>query len=365
MTMSSQQVAIYGAAKFGQLFCLNLERTGVRVDFFIDQYISKAHVLGKPIYRIDDFPETDRSNIVVHVSAMPFSFIRNNLVTAGYKAYSFMETCQMAFPSLLEELLTTSHMWFDRDVSNMLNSSKIEQFSKLLNDVSSLKLLEQIVAFRKTPSPDTYVSPSDDIRHQYFPLDIPLFSKLDALRFVDCGAFTGDTISHAMKYFRQIEKKLAYVIAFEPDEQNFTKLIAEVALQQTNSIDTLFMIYPCGLWSDNTILNFDSGKYGASSIKLSDGNISVPTVALDKTLIGAHPNYIKMDIEGAEQQAIIGAKQLIAEESPILAISLYHKPADLWEIPLLIDSINPNYDMYLRLYSELGLETVLYCVPKM
>lgn len=365
MTMSSQRVAVYGAGKFGQLFCLNLERAGVRVDFFIDQYISKTEILGKPIYRINDFSENDRNSIVVHVSTTPFSFTRSNLITAGYKAYSFMETCQMAFPSLLEELLTTSHMWFDREISNMLNSSKIEQFSKLLNDARSLKLLEQIVAFRKTPSPDTYVSPSDDINHQYFPLDIPLFSKMDVLRFVDCGAFTGDSVALAINHFRYLEKKVTYVIAFEPDERNFTKLISEIKLQQTSSVNTLFMIYPCGLWSDNTILSFDSGNGSASSIQLSSGNINIPTVALDKTLIGAHPNYIKMDIEGAEQQAIIGAKQLIAEESPILAISLYHKPADLWEIPLLIDSINPNYDMYLRLYGELGLETVLYCVPKM
>jgi len=65
-----------------------------------------------------------------------------------------------------------------------------------------------------------------------------------------------------------------------------------------------------------------------------------------------------------ELEAIKGAKEIISEQSPILAICLYHKPSHLWEIPLLINEINPNYDMYIRVYGHLGLETVLYCVPK-
>ena len=73
---------------------------------------------------------------------------------------------------------------------------------------------------------------------------------------------------------------------------------------------------------------------------------------------------VKMDIEGAEAEAIIGATELIKTSSPVLAICLYHKPKDLWELPLLINEINPNYDMYLRLYGSMGLELVLYCVPK-
>lgn len=57
-------------------------------------------------------------------------------------------------------------------------------------------------------------------------------------------------------------------------------------------------------------------------------------------------------------------KNIIKNQSPSLAICLYHKPQDLWDLPLLINEINPNYNMYLRIYGSMGLELVLYCVNK-
>ncbi len=74
-------------------------------------------------------------------------------------------------------------------------------------------------------------------------------------------------------------------------------------------------------------------------------------------------DLLKMDIEGAEQQASRGASQTIQTHRPVLAVSLYHRPADLWEIPLLIEEISPGYRMYLRVYGDMLLETVLYCLP--
>ena len=71
-----------------------------------------------------------------------------------------------------------------------------------------------------------------------------------------------------------------------------------------------------------------------------------------------------MDIEGSERDALIGSARIIREQSPVLLISLYHKPKDLWEIPDMIRAINPNYEMYLRVHAHLFLETVLYCVPR-
>ncbi len=126
------------------------------------------------------------------------------------------------------------------------------------------------------------------------------------------------------------------------------------------------MVYPCGIWSSNSILSFSNNSQSSSSLvrDVSEDKIQIMTVSLDDTLIGLNPNYIKLDIEGAERDAILGMKKIIQEQSPSLAICLYHKPQDLWELPLLINEINPNYDMYLRIYGSMGLETVLYCVPR-
>lgn len=74
------------------------------------------------------------------------------------------------------------------------------------------------------------------------------------------------------------------------------------------------------------------------------------------------PTYIKMDIEGAETEAIIGAERTIRNYKPKLAICLYHKAEDIFMIPLLIHKINSSYRMYIRHYSDCKTDTLLYAV---
>ena len=71
-----------------------------------------------------------------------------------------------------------------------------------------------------------------------------------------------------------------------------------------------------------------------------------------------------MDIEGAEYKALLGAEKTIKKYKPKLAICIYHKPEDVWEIPWLIHQFNPNYKFYLRHYSLTSPETVLYAIDE-
>lgn len=57
-----------------------------------------------------------------------------------------------------------------------------------------------------------------------------------------------------------------------------------------------------------------------------------------------------------------GAAQTIRKNHPRMAISLYHKDEDLYEIPAFIQSISDDYRFYLRMYSNAYLEIVLYAV---
>jgi hypothetical protein len=69
-----------------------------------------------------------------------------------------------------------------------------------------------------------------------------------------------------------------------------------------------------------------------------------------------------MDIEGAELEALKGASETIIKHKPNLAISLYHKPQDLWEIPNFIKSLRNDYKFYLRSHGHLTFDSVLYCI---
>ena len=71
-----------------------------------------------------------------------------------------------------------------------------------------------------------------------------------------------------------------------------------------------------------------------------------------------------MDIEGAEIDAIKGGIHTIKNCKPMLMISLYHKPEDLIEIPLLLNEICKEYNFFIRYHAYNGFDIVLYAFPK-
>jgi hypothetical protein len=86
-------------------------------------------------------------------------------------------------------------------------------------------------------------------------------------------------------------------------------------------------------------------------------------VAIDDVLAEIPPTFIKMDIEGAEAAALTGARRVVREARPILAVAAYHRQADLWELPLLVHDMGPDYRMFLRPHAGEGFDTVLYAAP--
>lgn len=85
-------------------------------------------------------------------------------------------------------------------------------------------------------------------------------------------------------------------------------------------------------------------------------------IPLDEILAGEEATFIKMDIEGSESEALKGAKDTITTYKPRLAISIYHKPEDILELPEIILSYRPDYQFYMRHYSLGAPDTVLYAV---
>ena len=70
-----------------------------------------------------------------------------------------------------------------------------------------------------------------------------------------------------------------------------------------------------------------------------------------------------MDIETFETYALLGAMESIIKHKPKLAISIYHKFDDLWNIPLLLKQWAPEYKLYIRHYECYQAETVVYAIP--
>lgn len=91
------------------------------------------------------------------------------------------------------------------------------------------------------------------------------------------------------------------------------------------------------------------------------GGVLIEAKTID-SLIDEKVTYLKMDIEGTELKALLGAKETILRSKPKLAICVYHKPEDLIEIPLLLKGLVSDYRFFLRHYSNNDSETVLYAV---
>lgn len=186
---------------------------------------------------------------------------------------------------------------------------------------------------------------------QYFSLECLPHAREES--FVDVGCLDGETSMQFIKWSQTFSK----IYCFEPDPDNTKKCNSNLdKLIKSGKVD----VFDEGAWSSSTILKFDASSGGGSHIS-SDG-IEIHTIKLDEVLEDKHITFIKMDIEGAELEALKGAERIIREQNPKLAICVYHKPEDIFTIPDLILKYNPDYHLYLRHYTTFYGDTVLYAI---
>lgn len=193
---------------------------------------------------------------------------------------------------------------------------------------------------------------------QYFGPSFLQFSDEEV--FIDAGCYDFRSSLALARHCKHVKK----VYAFEPDPKNYEKCLKVAGARSRKRIKNV-QILPYGAWSEKTTLAFSAQGEGYSSFCDQEAAESVllPVTSIDSVV---DPNdrvtTIKMDIEGSELEALKGAKETILRDKPKLAICIYHKPEDLWEIPLYIKELVPEYHLYIRHYSVGPAETVLYAV---
>lgn len=169
---------------------------------------------------------------------------------------------------------------------------------------------------------------------------------------LDCGAFTGNTTL----YLSQKAGPGGHVYAFEPVTTIFDQL-----KKNMSNVENVSVIN--GAISDKKgVVTFSDT--GPSSHQTCNGTVKAYAFSIDefcRTSNVDKVDFIKMDIEGAEEDALRGAEGTIQKHRPKLAISAYHKDTDLINIPVLINKIRPGYQYILRHTSNTKWGTVLYC----
>lgn len=237
------------------------------------------------------------------------------------------------------------------------NRLRIETVKTWLEDDESRLIYQTMIDFRCTQD-YRILNKIKEIREdkQYF--DNEFFVYANGEKLIDGGAYDGDTIdmfNHQMKK-RKIKK--TSVVAFEPDENNFTRLIKRKV-----------KVIKAGLWSSSKDLRFVEGKESFSRLLYDDEfpksgeKVSIVCVkCIDDVRECDDATFIKMDIEGAEQEALKGAEKLITNIKPKLAICIYHSDQDMIEIPEWIHKTVPEYRLWIRQHADTIGETVIYAM---
>lgn len=192
------------------------------------------------------------------------------------------------------------------------------------------------------------------IPNQYFTNECVGIEKDEII--IECGSFIGDSIKELLEIMKRDDFKLYY--CFEMNKNNFKKLESYL-YNQSPQIQKKFICINKGVADNNRYIGYINSSITSA---LTEGKCDehVEIVALDTINEVSNCSFIKMDIEGSEKAAIKGAKRLISNNKPKCAICTYHYVADLWEIPLLLQSIVPEYNFLLRHHSNGWSETVCY-----
>lgn len=207
----------------------------------------------------------------------------------------------------------------------------------------------------RVPLPKSMFSTSD----QYFAKDIIQIDNEEV--FVDCGAYIGDTIQQFIDIAKRKRKKFKKIIAFEPDVQNM-KLLKKFFGKRRNII-----LIPKGLSDKAKILFFKEDNSGRGAISKivkdeKEATTKISVVNMDTVTECEDATWIKMDIEGAEWEALHGAENIIRRNHPKLTICIYHSNEDILRIAEYVHELVPQYRLYIRHHSRGANETVLYAV---
>lgn len=328
-------LVLYGAGKFGERTAEWLLRNDIQVDCFCDRSKKEMNLkLSLPIISPQILPEGYGNANVIICSLAHANEIYRDLKKLGF---------------------SQKHIFFINDISvhgMMIEDLKVHidgyewAYNFFTDDVSKNIILNRIAGYLLS------IPMEKNITSEYFDEEVMTLGNSEI--FVDGGMFTGDT---AMEFFRCVASQFEHYYGFEIDAANYQK-----ARWNLRNIKNTTLLQK-GLWSYNTELRFEAKLLESSKLS-KNGDCVVSVTSLDAFFrdLSNIPTLIKLDIEGAEMEALLGAKGIIEKSKPKLAICAYHKPEDIYELPKLLTGFNNEYRFVLRHYSDTLFDTVLYAV---
>ena len=382
----SGDIVLVGAGGLGRKIAAGLRVNGVEPLAFVDNSPARqgTEVDGLRVLAAEAAAAEFRDDAVFIVSIWGansphrFAHTRDQLRALGCAVMVFPPVCWR----FAEELLP--HYLQDLPHKVLEQSAQVRGALDLWSDEASRREYVSQVRLRLTADFDGLEHP---VRHpQYFPDD--LFSWGDDEWMVDGGAYDGDTIRSLLRVHGD---RFAHVLALEPDPANCRRLRETVAALDDATgarIDCRQLALASSpgelvLDSTGTAASATSRATAASGVgangaeepdaratRAAEGasglgnRLIVEAARLDDLVGSAAPTFIKLDIEGAEPDALAGARDTIRSHGPVVAVCVYHRQDHLWRIPLMLREVRDDYAFFLRPHNEEGWDLVCYAVPR-
>lgn len=223
---------------------------------------------------------------------------------------------------------TADKVWLDK------YAERLQAVYKRLADEQSRRVFKNVLNYKLSGKPhylwECETARIEDLKQ--------LFTFTDAESYLDLGAYDGDTVR---EFLNLTDGRYKKITAVEADRRNYRKLCAK-----TEGLAALRTV-EAAVWDEDTELEFsDSG--GRQSTLIGAHKRIVKAVKMDNLLRDEPVTYIKMDVEGAEKQALLGLKEHILRDKPKMFIAAYHYDNDFFALPELIWKLRPDYKIYLR-----------------
>lgn len=339
---------LYGAGSFGRECLMLLQEQKVKIDYFCDDDCNKW---GKKVKGIEVIPSKKLNSINKKINLFMTSIYAKQIYKKLprinnmniYELFSIAGTNQ----GLANDFMNIT----DLQVSEILK--KLPVLESIFKDITSVKTLHTLCGAILNKNNDIAVI-EDIVSNEecYFINEVKdAWKETNEKVVVDGGAYIGEIAGNMEELGLPYNK----IYCFEVEDSNFKIL-------KKNAKDRIVCVNK-GMWNTNGYVYIEPNGT-ATKIVDYQTEYKMNVITIDEYFKDIPVGLIKMDIEGAETNALLGGMNVIKRDRPILAISIYHSVNDFFNLPLFLNENLENYIFYLRHHSMIFSETVLYCIPK-
>lgn len=323
----SRPIFLYGTGNGADKIIDVCEKYSIKISgvFASSGFVRNRFFREMPVRSIEDIVAEYGNDIIVLLSfgTTLTSVIDNiNLIAKNYTLY-------------IPEVPLYGSELFDREyLKNHIDD--IEKCSKLFKDETSKRVYEDMIRFRYTAEPQ-YLSEVQTSKDMYS----SLIDRGKVHKVLDCGAYKGDSACDIIEALSPDE-----IVCFEPDPKTFIKLSAYAEDEKRCKVIPM----NCAAGDECKTVEFSSSGSRGSGAEGKNKRAKTAEIFI-KTIdsLNAYDfDLIKLDVEGDEKSALDGAKKTLGNSRPALSVSVYHRTADLFKIPLMIYEIYPDYNFYMR-----------------